>query len=213
MSGEQYTIKQSSSSDKSQKTLTPEESLKLEQDRKASINSKRDKTLTDSISGNNNIPKNTYSELKERKEELQNKFDELHVSVQDQLSEYSQALYKRAKAGWAKLKQSKIYNDTMKFVKNFMYIKNGGDAKDVGISQSGMTDERFKSYVSGQEYTYNEQSKVDAMSYEQSQHDFNVANENVNIVDTILTNSISHEHGLVADMRFTDEQMRFESLG
>ena len=213
MSGEQNTIKQSSSSDKSQKTLTPEESLKLEQDRKASINSKRDKTLTDSISGNNNIPKNTYSELKERKEELQNKFDELHVSVQDQLSDYSQSLSERAKAGWAKLKQSKLYNDTMKMVKNFIFIKNGGDANDVGISQSGMTDERFKSYVSSQEHTYNEQSKVDAMSYEQSQLDFNLKNDNVYHADTILTDSINQERSLVADMRFTDEQMRFESLG
>lgn len=193
-------------------SLTPEQQQLVLEKRATIIATRNNQLLTDSISGN---LEKQYDWLKNKKNSLQAAFDRLHTeTVLPYQSQYSQALYTRVKSGFNKHYKKDIFSASENMLanyenayKNLMAYGNLGNIR-IGLSDTSNT-ERVTNYVSKQQDAYAEQNQRDLANYEFAQEEYNKANTNVQEIDRMLTAGIDDERGLVAEMRFVDEQMRF----
>ncbi len=197
------------------KTLSEEEKKKLEEERSAKVRAERNQMLTDSISGADKKTEleQTYQEILGYKRNLNAQFNILHTEyVQPKHGEYVQSLQNRAKKGWAKLKQSDIYNASKQMLNKLAIAGRNlaltGSIGDVKLNTSITDPTRLTSYVSNQEFVYQEQNKIDSENYEVAQAEFTAADNQTDIVDRQLTSGIDAERGLVNEMRYADKMLQ-----
>ncbi len=201
--------------------LSEEDKAKLEQTRLEQQVSTRNQALTDSISGNNKAElEKQYQELKYIKSGLQLDFNGLHEHVETVLHpNYTASLQARAKAGWAKLGQFNVWQNSKQLFTKFqtagINLRQTGSLGGIDI---GITDydkkspQRLQSYVADKENIYNKQYQLNSENYDEAVQKFQTADNNSHVADRTLTDAIDKERGLVADMRLVDEQMRNISI-
>ena len=193
-------------------TLTPEQQQLVLEKRATIITTRNNKLLTDSISGN---LEEQYTQLKNKKSALQAKFDLLHTeTVLPFQSQYSQALDTRVKSGFNQRYKKDIFsaseNMLAKYETAYNNLTTNGNLGNISIGLPDTSNtESVTNYVSNQRDAFAKQNQIDLANYELAQEEYNTANFNVHEIDGGLTAGIDGERGLVAEMRFVDEQMRF----
>ena len=201
-------------------SLSEEDKAKLEQTRLEQQTSAKNKLLTDSISGNNKAElEEQYQALKLQKLGFQSDFNSLHEHVETVLHpNYTASLQARAKAGWAKLGQFNIWQNSKQLFTKFqtagINLRQTGSLGgiDIGTKDYDNSPNRLQSYVADKENTYSKQYQVNSENYDEAVQEFQTADNNSHVADRILTDAIESERGLVADMRLVDEQMRNISI-
>lgn len=201
-------------------SLSEEDKAKLEQTRLEQLISTRNQVLTVSISGNNKAGlEEQYQALKLQKSGILSEFNIFHNYVGTVLhSNYTASLQARAKAGWAKLGQFNVWQNSKQLFTKFqtagINLRQTGSLGgiDIGTKDYDNSPERLKSYVANKETTYEKQYQVDSENYDEAVQKFRLADNNTLIADRTLTDAIDKEQDLVADMRRTDERMRNISI-
>ena len=193
--------------------LSEEDKAKLEQTRLEQQTSATNKLLSDSISGNNKAElEEQYQALKLQKSGILSDFNSLHEHVETVLHpNYTASLQARAKAGWAKLGQFNIWQNSKQLFTKFqtagINLRQTGSLGgiDIGTKDYDNSPNRLQSYVADKENTYSK-------NYDVAVQEFQTADNNSHVADRTLTDAIDSERGLVADMRLVDEQMRNISI-
>lgn len=201
-------------------SLSEEDKAKLEQTRLEQQVSTRNQALTDSISGNKKEElEEKYQAIKQQKSYLKSDFNSLHEYVGTVLHpNYTDSLRLRAKAGWKKLGQFNIWQNSKQLFTKFqtagINLRQTGSLGgiDIGTKDYDNSPSRLQSYVADKENTYNKQYQLNSENYDKALQEFQAADNNTHIADRILTGAIDKEQDLVADMRRTDEQMRNISI-
>lgn len=200
--------------------LSEEDKKRLEQTRLEQQVSTRNQALTDSISGNKKEElKEQYQDLKDIKSGILSKFNSLHNYVETVLHpNYTDSLRLRAKAGWKKLGQFNIWQNSKQLFTKFqtagINLRQTGSLGgiDIGTKDYDNSPSRLQSYVADKENTYNKQYQLNSENYDKALQEFQTAGNKSNDADRILTGAIDKEQDWVADMRRTDEQMRNISI-
>ena len=200
--------------------LSEEDKAKLEQTRLEQQTSATNKLLSDSISGNNKAElEEQYQALKQQKSYLKSTFNSLHEQVETVLHpNYTASLQARAKAGWAKLGQFNIWQNSKQLFTKFqtadINLRQTGSLGgiDIGTKDYDNSPNRLQSYVADKKDTYNKQYQVNSENYDVAVQKFQTADNKSHATDRTLTDAIDAERGLVADMRLVDEQMRNISI-
>ena len=201
-------------------SLSEEDKAKLEQTRLEQQTTATNKFLTAYFSGNNKEKlEEQYQATKDKKLKILSEFNSLHNYVGTVLHpNYTASLQARAKAGWAKLGQFNIWQNSKQLFTKFqtagINLRQTGSLGgiDIGTKDYDNSPERLKSYVANKETTYEKQYQVDSENYDEAVQKFRSADNNTLIADRTLTDAIDKERGLVADMRLVDEQMRNISI-
>lgn len=201
-------------------SLSEEDKAKLEQTRLEQQVSTRNQALTDSISGNKKEElEEKYQAIKQQKSYLKSDFNSLHEYVGTVLHpNYTDSLRLRAKAGWKKLGQFNIWQNSKQLFTKFQIaginLRQTGSLGgiDIGTKDYDNSPSRLQSYVADKENTYNKQYQLNSENYDKALQEFQAAYNNSHVADIILTGAIDKEQDLVADMRRTDEQMRNISI-
>ncbi len=200
--------------------LSEEDKKRLEQTRLEQQVSTRNQALTDSISGNKKEElKEQYQDLKDIKSGILSKFNSLHNYVGTVLHpNYTDSLRLRAKAGWKKLGQFNIWQNSKQLFTKFqtagINLRQTGSLGgiDIGTKDYDNSPSRLQSYVADKENIYNKQYQLNSENYDEAVQKFQTADNNSHVADRTLTDAIESERGLVADMRLADEQMRNISI-
>ena len=201
-------------------SLSEEDKAKLEQTRLEQQTTAKNKLLTDSISGNNKaVLKEQDQYLKDIKSGILSDFNIFHNNVGPVLhSNYTASLQARAKAGWAKLGQFNVWQNSKQLFTKFqtagINLRQTGSLGgiDIGTKDYDNSPERLKSYVANKETTYEKQYQVDSENYDEAVQKFRSADNNTLIADRTLTDAIGKERDLVGLMRLLDDQMRNNSI-
>lgn len=200
--------------------LSEEDKKRLEQTRLEQQVSTRNQALTDSISGNKKEElEEKYQAIKQQKSYLKSDFNSLHEYVGTVLHpNYTASLQARAKAGWKKLGQFNIWQNSKQLFTKFqtagINLRQTGSLGgiDIGTKDYDNSPNRLQSYVAAKENTYNKQYQLNSENYDKALQEFYTADNNSHVADRILTGAIDKEQDLVADMRLVDEQMRNISI-
>ena len=201
-------------------SLSEEDKAKLEQTRLEQQVSTRNQALTDSISGNKKEElEEQYQAIKQQKSYLKSDFNSLHEYVGTVLHpNYTDSLRLRAKAGWKKLGQFNIWQNSKQLFTKFqtagINLRQTGSLGgiDIGTKDYDNSPNRLQSYVADKENTYSKQYQVNSENYDEAVQEFQTADNNSHVADRTLTDAIESERGLVADMRLVDGQMRNISI-
>lgn len=201
-------------------SLSEEDKAKLEQTRLDQQVSTRNQALTDSISGNKKEElEEKYQARKRQKSGILSDFNSLHNYVETVLHpNYTDSLRLRAKAGWKKLGQFNIWQNSKQLFTKFqtagINLRQTGSLGgiDIGTKDYDNSPSRLQSYVADKENTYSKQYQVNSENYDVAVQEFQTADNNSHVADRTLTDAIDSERGLVADMRLADEQMRNISI-
>lgn len=201
-------------------SLSEEDKAKLEQTRLEQQTSAKNKLLTDSISGNNKAElEEQYQALKLQKSGILSKFNSLHNYVGTVLHpNYTESLQDRAKAGWAKLGQFNIWQNSKQLFTKFqtadINLRQTGSLGgiDIGIKDYDNSPNRLQSYVADKKDTYNKQYQENSEKYDEAVLNFQIADKKSNAADRDLSDAIESERGLVADMGDLDIRMRNNSI-
>ncbi len=201
-------------------SLSEEDKAKLEQTRLEQQTTATNKLLSDSISGNNKAElEEQYQALKQQKSYLKSTFNSLHEQVETVLHpNYTDFLRLRANAGWKKLGQFNIWQNSKQLFTKFqtagINLRQTGSLGgiDIGTKDYDNSPSRLQSYVADKENTYSKQYQVNSENYDEAVQEFQLADNNTHIADRTLTDAIDKERGLVADMRLVDAQMRNISI-
>lgn len=201
-------------------SLSEEDKAKLEQTRLEQQTTAKNKLLTDSISGNNKaVLKEQDQYLKDIKSGILSKFNSLHNYVETVLHpNYTASLQARAKAGWAKLGQFNVWQNSKQLFTKFqtagINLRQTGSLGgiDIGTKDYDNSPNRLQSYVAYKENIYNKQYQLNSENYDEAVQKFRTADNNSHVADRTLTDAIDKERGLVADMRLVDDQMRNNSI-
>lgn len=201
-------------------SLSEEDKAKLEQTRLEQQVSTRNQALTDSISGNKKEElEEKYQAIKQQKSYLKSIFNSLHEQVETVLHpNYTTSLQARAKAGWAKLGQFNIWQNSKQLFTKFqtagINLRQTGSLGgiDIGTKDYDNSPNRLQSYVADKEYVCNKQYQENSEKYTETVQEFQIADKKSHVADRILTGAIESEQDLVADMRLADEQMRNISI-
>lgn len=201
-------------------SLSEEDKAKLEQTRLEQQTTATNKFLTAYFSGNNKEKlEEQYQALKLQKSGILSEFNSLHNYVGTVLHpNYTASLQTRAKAGWAKLGQFNIWQNSKQLFTKFqtadINLRQTGSLGgiDIGTKDYDNSPNRLQSYVADKKYTYNKQYQLNSENYDEAVQKFRSADNNTLIADRTLTDAIDKERGLVADMRLVDEQMRNNSI-
>lgn len=197
-------------------SLSEEDKAKLEQTRLEQQTTATNKFLTAYFSGNNKEKlEEQYQALKLQKSGILSEFNSLHNYVGTVLHpNYTASLQTRAKAGWAKLGQFNIWQNSKQLFTKFqtadINLRQTGSLGgiDIGTKDYDNSPNRLQSYVADKKYTYNKQYQLNSENYDEAVQKFQTADNNSHVADRTLTDAIDKEQDLVADMRRTDEQMR-----
>lgn len=195
-------------------SLSEEDKAKLEQTRLEQQTTAKNKLLTDSISGNNKAElEEQDKKLKDIKLGILSKFNSLHEYVGTVLHpNYTALLQARAKAGWAKLGQFNIWQNSKQLFTKFqtagINLRQTGSLGgiDIGTKDYDNSPSRLQSYVADKENTYSKQYQVNSENYDEAVQEFQLADNNTHIADRTLTDAIDKERGLVDVMRDLDKQ-------
>lgn len=201
-------------------SLSEEDKAKLEQTRLEQQTSAKNKLLTDSISGNNKAElEEQYQELKDIKSGILSKFNSLHNYVGTVLHpNYTASLQARAKAGWAKLGQFNIWQNSKQLFTKFqtagINLRQTGSLGgiDIGTKDYDNSPNRLQSYVADKEYTYNNQYQENSEKYDEAVQNFQIADNKSHAADRTLTDAIDKERRWVAEMGDLDIRMRNNSI-
>lgn len=201
-------------------SLSEEDKAKLEQTSLEQLISTRNQVLTASISGNNKAElKEQYQALILQKSGILSDFNIFHNYVGTVLHKnYTDFLQLRAKAGWAKLGQFNVWQNSKQLFTKFqtagINLRQTGSLGgiDIGTKDYDNSPERLKSYVANKETTYEKQYQVDSENYDEAVKKFRLADNNTLIADRTLTDAIGKERDLVGLMRLLDDQMRNNSI-
>ena len=201
-------------------SLSEEDKANLEQTRLEQQVSTRNQALTDSISGNKKEElEEKYQARKQQKSYLKSIFNSLHEQVETVLHpNYTDSLRLRAKAGWKKLGQFNIWQNSKQLFTKFqtagINLRQTGSLGgiDIGTKDYDNSPSRLQSYVADKENIYNKQYQLNSENYDEAVQKFQTADNNSHVADRTLTDAIDKERGLVADMRLVDEQMRNISI-
>lgn len=201
-------------------SLSEEDKANLEQTRLEQQVSTRNQALTDSISGNKKEElEEKYQARKQQKSYLKSIFNSLHEQVETVLHpNYTTSLQARAKAGWAKLGQFNIWQNSKQLFTKFqtagINLRQTGSLGgiDIGTKDYDNSPSRLQSYVADKENIYNKQYQLNSENYDEAVQKFQTADNNSHVADRTLTDAIESEQGLVDDMRLVDEQMRNISI-
>ena len=197
-------------------SLSEEDKAKLEQTRLEQQTTATNKFLTAYFSGNNKEKlEEQYQALKLQKSGILSEFNSLHNYVGTVLHpNYTASLQARAKAGWAKLGQFNVWQNSKQLFTKFqtagINLRQTGSLGgiDIGTKDYDNSPNRLQSYVADKEYVYNKQYQVNSEKYTETVQNFQTADNKSHVADRVLTDAIDKEQDLVADMRRTDEQMR-----
>lgn len=200
--------------------LSEEDKKRLEQTRLEQQTTAKNKLLTDSISGNNKAElEEQYQALKLQKSGILSEFNSLHNYVGTVLHpNYTDSLRLRANAGWAKLGQFNIWQNSKQLFTKFqtagINLRQTGSLGgiDIGTKDYDNSPNRLQSYVADKENIYNKQYQLNSENYDEAVQKFQTADNNSHVADRTLTDAIESERVLVADMRLADEQMRNISI-
>ena len=201
-------------------SLSEEDKAKLEQTRLEQQTTATNKFLTAYFSGNNKEKlEEQYQALKLQKSGILSEFNSLHNYVETVLhSNYTASLQARAKAGWAKLGQFNVWQNSKQLFTKFqtagINLRQTGSLGgiDIGTKDYDNSPNRLQSYVADKENIYNKQYQLNSENYDEAVQEFQTADNNSHVADRTLTDAIDKERGLVADMRLVDEQMRNISI-
>ena len=197
-------------------SLSEEDKAKLEQTRLEQQTTATNKFLTAYFSGNNKEKlEEQYQALKLQKSGILSEFNSLHNYVGTVLHpNYTASLQTRAKAGWAKLGQFNVWQNSKQLFTKFqtadINLRQTGSLGgiDIGTKDYDNSPNRLQSYVADKENIYNKQYQLNSENYDEAVQEFQTADNNSHVADRTLTDAIDKEQDLVADMRRTDEQMR-----
>lgn len=200
--------------------LSEEDKKRLEQTRLEQQVSTRNQALTDSISGNKKEElEEKYQAIKQQKSYLKSDFNSLHNYVETVLHpNYTASLQARAKAGWAKLGQFNIWQNSKQLFTKFqtadINLRQTGSLGgiDIGTKDYDNSPNRLQCYVADKKDTYNKQYQVNSEKYTETVQNFQIADKKSHATDNDLDYAIKFEQGLVADMRLVDAQMRNISI-
>lgn len=200
--------------------LSEEDKKRLEQTRLEQQVSTRNQALTDSISGNKKEElEEKYQAIKQQKSGILSEFNSLHNYVGTVLHpNYTDSLRLRAKAGWAKLGQFNIWQNSKQLFTKFqtagINLRQTGSLGgiDIGTKDYDNSPNRLQSYVADKEYVCNKQYQENSEKYTETVQEFQIADKKSHVADRILIGAIESEQDLVAAMRRTDEQMRNISI-
>ena len=201
-------------------SLSEEDKAKLEQTRLEQQTTATNKFLTAYFSGNNKEKlEEQYQALKLQKSGILSEFNSLHNYVGTVLHpNYTASLQARAKAGWAKLGQFNVWQNSKQLFTKFqtagINLRQTGSLGgiDIGTKDYDNSPERLKSYVANKETTYEKQYQVDSENYDEAVQKFRSADNNTLIADRTLTDAIGKERDWVGLMRLLDDQMRNNSI-
>ena len=201
-------------------SLSEEDKANLEQTRLERQTTATNKFLTAYFSGNNKEKlEELYLYLKLQKSGILSEFNSLHNYVGTVLHpNYTASLQARAKAGWKKLGQFNIWQNSKQLFTKFqtagINLRQTGSLGgiDIGTKDYDNSPSRLQSYVADKENTYNKQYQLNSENYDKALQEFQTAGNKSNAADRILTGAIDKEQDLVADMRLVDEQMRNISI-
>lgn len=201
-------------------SLSEEDKAKLEQTRLEQQTSAKNKLLTDSISGNNKAElEEQYQELKDIKSGILSKFNSLHNYVGTVLHpNYTASLQARAKAGWAKLGQFNILQNSKQLFTKFqtagINLRQTGSLGgiDIGTKDYDNSPNRLQSYVADKEYVCNKQYQENSEKYTETVKNFQIADNKSHAADRTLTDAIDKERRWVAEMGDLDIRMRNNSI-
>ena len=201
-------------------SLSEEDKAKLEQTRLEQQTTATNKFLTAYFSGNNKEKlEEQYQALKLQKSGILSEFNSLHNYVGTVLHpNYTASLQARAKAGWAKLGQFNVWQNSKQLFTKFqtagINLRQTGSLGgiDIGTKDYDNSPERLKSYVANKETTYEKQYQVDSENYDEAVQKFRSADNNTLIADRTLTDAIGKERDWVGLIRLLDDQMRNNSI-
>ena len=201
-------------------SLSEEDKAKLEQTRLEQQTTATNKFLTAYFSGNNKEKlEEQYQALKLQKSGILSEFNSLHNYVGTVLHpNYTASLQARAKAGWAKLGQFNIWQNSKQLFTKFqtadINLRQTGSLGgiDIGTKDYDNSPNRLQCYVADKKDTYNKQYQVNSEKYTETVQNFQIADKKSHATDNDLDYAIKFEQGLVADMRLVDAQMRNISI-
>ena len=200
--------------------LSEEDKANLEQTRLEQQVSTRNQALTDSISGNKKEElEEKYQALKQQKSYLKSTFNSFHEQVETVLHpNYTASLQARAKAGWKKLGQFNICQNSKQLFTKFqtagINLRQTGSLGgiDIGTKDYDNSPNRLQSYVADKEYVCNKQYQENSEKYDEAVQEFQIADKKSHVADRILTDAIGKEQGWVDEMGYLDYQMRNISI-
>lgn len=201
-------------------SLSEEDKANLEQTRLERQTTATNKFLTAYFSGNNKEKlEELYLYLKLQKSGILSEFNSLHNYVGTVLHpNYTDSLRLRAKAGWKKLGQFNIWQNSKQLFTKFqtagINLRQTGSLGgiDIGTKDYDNSPNRLQSYVADKEYVCNKQYQENSEKYTETVQEFQIADKKSHVADRTLTDAIESERVLVADMRLVDEQMRNISI-
>lgn len=201
-------------------SLSEEDKAKLEQTRLEQQTTATNKFLTAYFSGNNKEKlEEQYQALKLQKSGILSEFNSLHNYVGTVLHpNYTASLQARAKAGWAKLGQFNVWQNSKQLFTKFqtagINLRQTGSLGgiDIGTKDYDNSPNRLQSYVADKENIYNKQYQLNSENYDEAVQKFRSADNNTLIADRTLTDAIGKERDLVGLMRLLDDQMRNNSI-
>lgn len=201
-------------------SLSEEDKAKLEQTRLERQTTATNKFLTAYFSGNNKEKlEELYLYLKLQKSGILSEFNSLHNYVGTVLHpNYTASLQARAKAGWAKLGQFNIWQNSKQLFTKFqtagINLRQTGSLGgiDIGTKDYDNSPNRLQSYVADKEYVCNKQYQENSEKYTETVQEFQIADKKSHVADRILTDAIGKEQGWVDEMGYLDYQMRNISI-